>query len=504
MTRINEVVMKCKVIINQNKNPIYIGMIWFAIAFLGGLKLIYDNYGHITSLGTSISFFGKLLALLVAVLLAFLSIISLCVFIYRALTFDGKERKIVIYATPFLVLLVSKLIVNLQWTSVAGYFVGDEKLIWDSAVKLYPFCFVYTSELFLVSFFVFPITLAPTILKIILYSFLFGYIIYRINKYYSGNYGFVVYMFCIFEPFINYGLSVHRMFWYAPLYLFFTVKIYFDNKERKKKSFALGTVVYMSLISALLTVWRREGFYLLVVGFIIIWIVYCKNKSSYNIKHVMILYYFCTALLLIPLLSVGAAEKSVTIRSYLVRMMYESSFNEEVVKDELDVIDKYMNVEKIKKYNEENGIEGFADCFYDWQGWKDGKYYVARNNYTDVNEEEFNKAVLSIIIKEPIVFLKSRIRSFLVVSCVGYGYGFGGNMMIPFLFLFVILVYSLLKKDKILLLLSLGVFSHTVITIGTMPASYYKYFLEMVMYAYAFFVIINIDYLNKRQGDCIN
>ena len=25
------------------------------------------------------------------------------------------------------------------------------------------------------------------------------------------------------------------MFWYAPLYLFFTVKIYFDNKERKKR-----------------------------------------------------------------------------------------------------------------------------------------------------------------------------------------------------------------------------------------------------------------------------
>lgn len=93
MVRINEVVMKCKAMINQNKKPIYIGMIWFTIAFLGGLKLIYDNYGHITSLGTSISFFGKLLALLIAVLLAFLFIISLCVFIYRALAFDGKERK---------------------------------------------------------------------------------------------------------------------------------------------------------------------------------------------------------------------------------------------------------------------------------------------------------------------------------------------------------------------------------------------------------------------------
>ena len=216
----------------------------------------------------------------------------------------------------------------------------------------------------------------------------------------------------------------------------------------------------------------------------------------------MILYYFCTALLLIPLLSVGAAEKSVTIRSYLVRMMYESSFNEEVVKDELDVIDKYMNVEKIKKYNEENGIEGFADCFYDWQGWKDGEYYVARNNYTDVNEEEFNKAVLSIIIKEPIVFLKSRIRSFLVVSCVGYGYGFGGNLMIPFLFLLIIVAHSLQKKDTVLSLLSFGVFSHTIITIGTMPASYYKYFLQMVIYAYVFFVIIGIDhFVNDKVID---
>lgn len=499
MTRINEVVMKCKVIINQNKNPIYIGMIWFAIAFLGGLKLIYDNYGHITSLGTSISFFGKLLALLVAVLLAFLFIISLCVFIYRALTFDGKERKIVIYATPFLVLLFSKLIVNLQWTSVAGYFVGDEKLIWDSAVKLYPFCFVYTSELFLVSFFVFPITLAPTILKIILYSFLFGYIIYRINKYYSGNYGFVVYLFCIYEQFINFGLSVHRMFWYAPLYLFFTVKLYFDNKERNNSSCMLVTIACMSFISAILTVWRREGFYLFVLGFFIIWKVYCNR---YKITHIIILYYFCTALLVIPLLTIRTAEKNVTIRSYIVRMMYEDSFNEEAVKDELAVIDKYMNLEKIKKYNDENGIEGFADCFYDWQGWKDGEYYVARNNYTDVNEEEFNKAVLSIIIKEPIVFLKSRIRSFLVVSCVGYGYGFGGNLMIPFLFLLIIVAHSLQKKDTVLSLLSFGVFSHTIITIGTMPASYYKYFLQMVIYAYVFFVIIGIDhFVNDKVID---
>ena len=430
MTRIKEVIKKYKLMAIQYKKPIYVGMIWCIIAFVGGIKLIFDNYGYVSSSGTQFTILGKIFALLVATLLAFSFIIASCIYIERALVFDSKERKIIVYSVPFLSILFAKLIVNLQWTSVANYFVGDEKLIWDAAVKLYPFFFVYTSELFLVSFLIFPVVLAPVILKIILYSILFGYIIHRINEHYSGNYGFVVYIFCIFEPFINYGLSVHRMFWYAPLYLFFTVKIYFDNKERKKRSFALGTVVYMSLISALLTVWRREGFYLLVVGFIIIWIVYCKNKSSYNIKHVMILYYFCTALLLIPLLSVGAAEKSVTIRSYLVRMMYESSFNEEVVKDELDVIDKYMNVEKIKKYNEENGIEGFADCYYEWQGWKDGEYYVAKNNYLDVDEEEFTKAVLSIIIKEPIVFIKSRVRSFLVVSCVGYGYGFGGNMML--------------------------------------------------------------------------
>lgn len=50
-------------------------------------------------------------------------------------------------------------------------------------------------------------------------------------------------------------------------------------------------------------------------------------------------------------------------------------------------------------------------------------------------------------------------------------------------------------------MLCLGVLAHTGITILTMPASYFKYFYEMYLFAYVFITIILIGILGENLLD---
>ena len=62
----------------------------------------------------------------------------------------------------------------------------------------------------------------------------------------------------------------------------------------------------------------------------------------------------------------------------------------------------------------------------------------------------------------------------------------------------ILTVYAIIKRDWILAILCMGVLVQTVITTLAMPASYFKYFYEMYLFAYYFMVIVLLDeYLNK-------
>ena len=159
-----------------------------------------------------------------------------------------------------------------------GYYIGDEKNIWDAAVRLYPFFFVYTSEIFLICFFIFPVVMAPSIVKIAVCSFVFGYTIRRVKRFYKTDLAFALYGLCIIRPVYEMGIRVHRMHWYGILYLFFVVKVYFDSKE-EDQTYTAWTVIFLSMISAVLTVLRREGMYLFVFGVIMMVLAYAKDKG---------------------------------------------------------------------------------------------------------------------------------------------------------------------------------------------------------------------------------
>lgn len=390
--------------------------------------------------------------------------------------YNEKERKIVFFSFPILIILASYLLTNLAPTHMNDYYVGDEKNIWDAAVRLYPYFFVYTSEIFLICFFIIPTIISPSIIKISFCSLVLGYTVYRTNKYYDTKLSYLIYALCLLKPVCELGIQVHRMQWYAFLYLFFAIKLFFDSKEKKIK-FSYTTVILMSCVISILTVLRREGLYLFVLGAAIMVLVYAKDNQvicKKNVIRVLIIFCICEAVIYYPAAKNGFGEKYTTYRAYLVHILGERSLDRSIISEELKIADQYMNIEIIDKYNNDQGIWGFSDCMYDWQGWSDGYYYAIRDEEA-VSCDEFADAVFDIIKKEPVVFLKSRARAFAAAARSENSY----NLFLPLLITLFLTVYSLKQRDKTLVVLCLGVLVHTGITILTMPASYFKYFYEV-------------------------
>lgn len=108
----------------------------------------------------------------------------------------------------------------------------------------------------------------------------------------------------------------------------------------------------------------------------------------------------------------------------------------------------------------------------------------------------FNKAVIEIVKKQPLVFLKSRMEAFIRAGC-SYDYY---NLILPFMILIILIIYVRIKHNWLYLLICPGVFGHTCITTLTMPAFYFKYFFEMYVFAYIFGVITLIEVIQSLEA----
>lgn len=466
--------------------------IWLIVALVRGQKFAEEacklgtayHYRSMISYGQQI--FWSVLGHIIAVLL----IIGVSSFLVRAVLNNGKERRIVLYSVPLLIILIRRLYYDLRFSDISTYYVGDEKLIWDAAIGTFPFFFVYMSEIFLICFYILPVVIAPSIIKVVLSSIIMGYVIYRAKNYYKTNVVYFLYAICFLPPIKEMGIRVHRMHWYGIIYLFVAVKLYFDFKEKRGNG-SWVDITIVSVILSVLTVLRREGLYLFVFGATLIILTYLDISWKENKKAIiisMLMFLFCELVVYYPAAKNGFGEKGTTYRAYLVHMLGEESFDREMVSEELKIVNQLMDVSVIDQYNHDLGDEGYIDCMYDWSSWNDGKYYAIRNNIT-VSEELFYNAVIRIIKKEPMVFIRSRIKAFTVA---GWSRDWE-NLFIPFFMLLLETIYSFSKKNMTLLVLCLGVLCHTSITILTMPASYFKYFWEMYLFGYYFMGICLID-----------
>lgn len=486
----------------KEKNYKMVACIWSVLSIVLGGKLIKDNYAIASNniYAREISKLGQGLAVIVAVTLALIIIWWFCGFIYRALKENGKEREICIFAFPVLIILVSFLLSDVSNAgTLTNYYVGDEKNIWDSAARLYPFMFVYSSQIFLMCFFILPTIFAPSLIKLCFVSYVAGYTIYRVKSYYKSKLYYALYVLFLSTVFLQMGIGVHRMHWYAMLYLFIAVKLFFDDKEGKR--LGLKELTAMAFAMSLLTIWRREGIYLLVWGLVLLILVYAKNSVSDRFfsgwKRIVLVFVITELLVCLPetlyerTQTTALADGDVVWRAFLVHMLDRSSFDRVKCAEELAVIDKYLDIEIIDRYNAEV-YNKYDDCYWEWSWYREGKYYAPTQYWSAEGAEIVKEEVIKIIQKQPLIFIESRIKAFgMAANKAGY------NLFLPLILTLIAMVKGICKKERCLAALSLGILGHTFLTAFLMPASYFKYFYQMYLFGYVFGLIMLFEYLLK-------
>ncbi|MGN0893606.1 MAG: hypothetical protein ACI4ND_01235, partial [Succinivibrio sp.] len=256
-------------------------------------------------------------------------------------------------------------------------------------------------------------------------------------------------------------------------------------------------IIFMCVLCSLLACLRREGLYLLFLGlFLIVSIYGTQNKQFINKKNVLIISFFILTQLIvfIPQLSHNPfGEKGTTYDAFIVHML-GSKLDRDISQDNLKVIEKKLDIAIVDKYNKELGYQAFADCMYSWPWWENGKYYAIKKDNT-VSSDEYFRAISNVIKQQPLIYLKSRVDAFRAVNKVYPK----GKVYVASLALLFIFLFSIAKRNLVLFVLTFGVLIHSIITILTMPASYIKYFYEMILFDLFFIAIIFTSFFKNRS-----
>ncbi|WP_177184165.1 hypothetical protein [Pseudobutyrivibrio sp. UC1225] len=225
---------------------------------------------------------------------------------------------------------------------------------------------------------------------------------------------------------------------------------------------------------------------------------YLKNCNSKIRKRFLIAFILCEILVFIPVMINGVKEKGTELDAIIVHMLGEESLDRQIIAEELEIINGYIDLNIADKYNRDMGLNGFAMNYFDTTWFMDGMYYIQREKKS-VTYEEFSDAVFAVIMKQPMVFIKSRARAYYAVGAQKNTY----NLFLPLVFMLGALIHSLIVKNKPMMIIMIGVLVHIAITTLSMPASFFKYFFEMWLISYVFVVIVLLE-IRKIEAKKVN
>lgn len=404
---------------------------------------------------------------------------------------ESQSHRVVFYSIPYMVIVAAAWITHTYlYGSAIG--IGDETFIYHSAFQLFPFTFGITSQIFIICLCILPVSLSPVILKIIFESLVVGYLIERINRYYKTRLGFLLYIIFCMKPVLEQAVLLHRMQWFGVFYVFIAGKLYFDYREHKKAN--LNTIVFVSVCISLLSVWRREAFYLVILGIFLLITVYTINDR----KKAILIFCVIECAFFLPVIFnekvYQLSDSHICWQAYIVHMLAEDGLDRDRYSEELKIVDERLDIEIIDKLNTDLGNVCFAGTM--WADAANEQYFAIRTDVTEETVKRFEHTVLKLAFEERGgVFLKSRINAFSYVAATENSY----NLYVPLLVLMAMLIYSMIKKQKPLSILLVGILCHTILTAAFMPCSWFKYFYAIYLTAYVFGIIVLIDEYGKQR-----
>lgn len=419
------------------------------------------------------------------------------------------------YAFPMIIIFAIELFLfNLNGNE---FLVGDIKFIYDNAIEFksvaYQFNY-FTGYIYIVSYILFRTKLAPLILKFLLQSYLTGYIVYRGKKLTNSKFIYFIYLFIYLLP---ETLMAHRLHFYVILYIFLMSKCIFDYYEEKKYSIKESILVLIGF--SILAIWRVEGVYFIVLAPLIICCINKKIKIR-NYAQVLVGTIILTVIVSVPQkIELDGTNEYYNSRlshwyNYVVVNMFRLGLDTETYMEEVEAIDKVISIDAINKINEELGDMNYED---EYIAWKEG--YIGINQYTMDEYNEYSRAVITIIIKEPLLFLKSQWGAweytnklsinwsvnktnlmYLVTSVISSLYNSRCNLYIPLIITVLIIVCSILKHRWLDCLFAVGIICNWGIVFLLCPAAYIKY--HIVVWAGGYMLLIIQLLINNNSGKC--
>ncbi len=411
-------------------------------------------------------------------------------------------------AAPYLIVIAAVSAIKLR----GGYLSNDETLILQNALTLthYTWFYYITTYYYIVALMLIPHIYGPIFLKLIIELMVVGYVVYRIGRYYGKRYGYGAYLLFLLYPVIAYTTSAHRLPIYFLVYLYLIVLMLFDMAEEIPAN--AGKLTWIVFLSAVLTQWRTEGIYFAVISVILMLIAYPSLRRGSCLIMLIAGALLCQYLVSVPQngfaadeLSAKADDRMKPFYAYTVTNMFRNGLDREKNREDLEIIDRYLSVEKIDAINDYYGDINYEDVLI---LYADG--FVGVREEASV-EDFFNyaDACKRLFINNIDILLKTRWGAFCYaalpyhISYTGMGPGqlvsFGisivktlsYNLFIPVTIIILLCLFALIKRRWFTFFLSGGLIMHFVIVFVLAPASYFKYYFPIYIIAY-FYVMLGI------------
>ena len=440
-------------------------------------------------------------------ILAFITLFALYTFIAKVIT-SGKDApgRIFMCALPYLIVIIGVAVIKLP----AGFLTNDENVIYQNAITLtHDTWFNYmTTFYYIVTLMIFPFKTGPIIAKLIIEFLVVGYTVFRFRKHFAGKWANLSYLLFLLYPVIAYTTSAHRLPIYFLIYLTVFVKLIFDNFEHVQLTYKNG--FFLLFAGAVLTQLRTEGIYLAALIPILILLIYPNVRTSKNIIIMLCATIILQYVISIPqngLTSAGlddaANDRMKPFYAYTITNMMRNGLDTEKNKEDLEIVDRYLSLEKIAAINDYYGDINYEDVLILYQ---DG-FVGVRDEATVEDFINYSDALKRIFKNNPGVFLKTRIGAFKyaalpyhiekgsgvkslaisIVKSISY------NLFIVHIIALFVLIISLIRKRWVDFFVAGGLICHWFIVFILAPASYFKYYFPIFIMAY-FYLILCLVY----------
>lgn len=452
-------------------------------------------------------------------IIAFAVIAALFYAVFILVRGEGEARArltgIIKCAAVYIPVMAVILIIKLP----EGFLSNDEYSICANAVHLvHDTWFNYmTVYYYIVSFMLIPVTYGPIIMKVILELAAVGYSVYRTKCCYGRRAGYVMYVLFLLYPVIAYTTSAHRLPVYFLVYLMLFEKLLFDRLE--KKDLTPFGIVMMLLTGAVLTQWRTEGIYLLVLVPVLMFMVYPRLRKRRAAAALILGYLLVQYFISIPQnlsaqdLAGAANDRMKPFYAYTITNMYRNGLDTAANESDLEIVDGYISVDAIEKINEHYGDINYEDVLI----LIDESFGGVREDAGYGQYYDFTGAVKRIMINNPGVFLATRWGAF-CYSALPYHITFSGydmralaafavsvvktvsyNLFIPVIFVLSCCIYCLIRRRWYTFFVTAGLCAHLAIVFVLAPASYFKYYFPVYIMAYFYMILLIAVFLQKRK-----